>query len=114
MRKLILLGLAAASSLSLGACTTYDRYGYDGYGRHSNRQLEGAATGAAIGAVGGAAVGAIVPGVSPVEGAAVGAVVGGVAGAVNANDRRWYPDSRGYCYYVNDRGDRVYDYDRRC
>ena len=108
MRKSAIFGVAAAATLSLGACAT-DRYGYD-----DNRQLERAATGAAIGGAVGAGVGAVVGGVSPIEGAAAGAVVGGVAGAVSGNDRRWYRDTRGYCFYVNERGDRIYDYDRRC
>ena len=108
MRKSGILGVALAATMSLGACAT-DRYGYD-----NNDQLERAATGAAIGAAAGAGVGAVVGGVSPVEGAVAGAVVGGAAGALTSNDRRWYRDARGYCYYVNDRGDRMYDYDRRC
>lgn len=108
MRKLGLIGIAAAS-LSLGACAT-DRYGYD-----DNRQLNRAATGAAIGAAGGAAVGAVVDGVSPVEGAVAGAVAGGVIGAVTGNnDRRWYRDDRGRCYYLTDGNRRVYDRDARC
>lgn len=69
--KKTFLALAAASSLSLGACSTT-----------SNDTLADAATGAAVGAAGGAAVGAVVPGVSPITGAAVGAAIGGLAGAV--------------------------------
>jgi hypothetical protein len=52
--------------------------------------------------------------VTPVEGAAVGAVAGAAIGAAAANDRRWYRDNRGYCYYVDGRGDRIYDYNRGC
>ena len=73
MKKTI-LGLALASSLSLGACTTTN-----------NDTLADAATGAAVGGVGGAAVGAVVPGVSPITGAVVGAAIGGLAGAVWAD-----------------------------
>lgn len=108
MRSSTLLGAALAAGLSLSACAT-DRYGY-----RDNDTLERTATGAAIGAAAGAGVGAVVGGVSPVEGAAAGAVIGGVAGAISSNDRRWYRDTRGYCFYVNDRGERIYDYDRRC
>jgi outer membrane lipoprotein SlyB len=140
MRKPLILGSILVAGLSLGACTTYDRYGYDGYGyssdrygyaydRYGNRYYdsdgdgvaERAVTGAAVGAAGGAAVGAIVPGISPVEGAVAGAVAGGIIGAATADDRRtsgremrWYRDSRGYCYYVNDLGQRIYDYNVRC
>lgn len=106
MRTSILLAPIAVAGLSLGACAS-DPYGYD-----DNRQLERAAGGAAIGAAGGAAVGAVVDGVSVGEGAAVGAVAGGAIGAVTANDRRWYRDDRGYCFYMRD-GRRIYDYDRR-
>lgn len=97
---------AVAAILITGACAT-DRYGRD------DRQLRSAATGAAVGGAVGAGVGAVVGGVSPVEGAAAGAVAGGVLGAVTADQRRWYRDRRGECYYVN-RGRRVYDYGRRC
>jgi uncharacterized protein YcfJ len=102
-----------ATGLSMGACATNDRYGYDRYGDRNNGQLERAATGAAVGAAAGAALGAVVGGVSTVEGAAAGAVAGGVIGAVTNNDRRYYRDDRGYCYYVDRSGRRVYD-DRGC
>lgn len=109
MRGSMMLAAALAAA-SLGGCATNDRYGYE----RNNTQLERAAAGAAIGGAAGAAVGAAVDGVGVGEGAAVGAVAGGVIGAATADrDRRWYRDSRGYCYYVDRRGDRVYDYDRR-
>jgi len=97
----------AASSLTLGACATTN----DPYARNS--QATRAATGAAIGAAGGAVLGAVVPGVSTVEGAIAGAVLGGVAGAV-INNRQYYRDTRGYCYYVDQYGRPVYDYNVRC
>lgn len=97
-------GLVAFAALSLGACSEY---------RNSDT-LRGAGRGAAIGAAGGAAVGAVVGGVNPIEGAVAGAVAGGAVGAVTAKDRRWSRDDQGYCYYINDRGDRVYDRDRSC
>jgi uncharacterized protein YcfJ len=105
MKKLFLA--AAATTLSLSACaTTNDPYA-------TNNQAGRAATGAAIGAVGGAVLGAVVPGVSPVEGAIAGAVVGGVAGAV-IKGKQYYRDTRGYCYYVDQYGRPVYDYNVRC
>jgi phage tail tape-measure protein len=107
MRKSFALGMVLAAGMSLSACTSYDRYG-------DNQRVEDIATGAAIGAAAGAGVGAVVGGVSPVEGAAAGAVVGGVAGALAGNNRDWRRDSRGYCFYYNDRGERIYDYDKRC
>lgn len=109
MRKPAMFLTIVSASLSLGACAT-DRYGYDRYGdRRDNDQLGRAATGAAIGAAGGAAVGAVVGGVSTVEGAAAGAVAGGVIGAVTGDDRRFYRDRDGYCYYVDRSGRRIYD-----
>ena len=106
MNKLI-LAAAAASTLSLAGCATNDPY-YSG-----NDQARRAATGAAVGAAGGAVLGAVVPGVSTVEGAIAGAVLGGVAGAV-INNRQYYRDTRGYCYYVDQYGRPVYDYNVRC
>lgn len=113
MRKTGMIGIVLAAGLSLGACTTYDR-GY-GYGYDDNRDIRDAATGAAIGAAGGAAVGAVVDGLDPLEGAAAGAVVGGIVGAIASDSNPgWYRDERGYCFYVDRSGRRVYDYDRRC
>lgn len=107
MRRIGVMGLALAASMSLGACQS-------GYYGDDDRQLRRVGTGAAIGAAAGAGVGAVVDGVSPVEGAAVGAAVGAVAGAVTSDNRRWYRDQYGRCYYVDSRGYRVYDDDRRC
>ena len=106
-RKSILVAVAA-SSLSLGACATNDPYGYN-----NNDQTRRAATGAAIGAAGGAVLGAVVPGISPVTGAVAGAVLGGVAGAV-IRGKQYYRDTRGYCYYVDQYGRPVYDYNVQC
>ena len=106
MKKLI-LAATAASTLSLSACASYQ----DPY--YNNPQANRAVTGAALGAAGGAAVGAIVPGVNPVEGAVAGAVLGGVLGAV-IKGRQYYRDTRGYCYYVDQYGRPIYDYNVRC
>lgn len=108
MRKSGMLVMVLAGAMSLGACT-HDPYS------GTERTVRDAAVGAAVGAAGGAAVGAVVDGVSTGEGAAAGAVAGAVVGAVASDDnRRWYRDQYGRCYYVNDRGDRIYDDDRRC
>ncbi|MEO7564038.1 MAG: hypothetical protein ABIR63_06105 [Sphingomicrobium sp.] len=115
---------AALASVSLAGCATYpNQYGQDpyynngynqGYNQpNNNGQLGNAATGAAVGAVGGAVAGAIIPGVSTVGGAIAGAVLGGVLGAV-VNNRQYYRDTRGYCYYVDQSGQPHYDYNTRC
>lgn len=79
----------------------------------SDPTARGAARGAAIGAAGGAAVGALANGVGVAEGAAIGAAAGAAIGAATANDRRYYRDDRGGCYYMND-GRRNYVDRSRC
>ena len=109
---------AALASVSLAGCATYpNQYGYDpyynqGYG-NPNNQAGNAVAGAAVGAVGGAIAGSVIPGVSTTEGAIAGAVLGGVLGAV-VNNRQYYRDTRGYCYYVDQYGRPIYDYNTRC
>jgi hypothetical protein len=115
--KKFALSAALAGSLAIAGCATHP-YGhhdpYYGYGHHQQSDQAGqAAAGAAVGALGGAAVGAIVPGVSPVGGAVAGAVLGGVLGAV-INNRQYYRDTRGYCYWVDQYGRPHYDYNVRC
>ena len=115
MKKLALT--AALASIAVTGCATnpYGNNPYYGYNDpyYQNSQGQRAATGAAVGALGGAAVGAVVPGVSTVEGAIAGAVLGGVLGAV-VNNRQYYRDTRGYCYYVDQYGRAHYDYNVRC
>jgi hypothetical protein len=103
--KRLILAAVAASTLSLSACATNDPY--------RNDQARRAATGAAVGAAGGAVLGAVVPGVSTIEGAVIGGIAGAVLGAV-VNGRQYYRDTRGYCYYVDQYGRPVYDYNVRC
>ena len=116
--KHLALTAAVAGSIALTGCAT-NPYGYDPYyGYNSpyygqNDQARRAATGAAIGGAAGALGGAVIPGVSTVEGAVAGAVLGGVLGAV-VNNRQYYRDTRGYCYYVDQYGRPHYDYDVRC
>src|SRR3954466_16267268 len=127
------LGLAVvvAGSIAATGCATYpNQYGYDPYynngynngyynngyannGYYYDSQGRRIATGAAVGAVGGAVAGAVLPGVSPVGGAVAGAILGGVLGAV-VNNRQYYRDTRGYCYYVDQYGQPHYSYDVRC
>ena len=123
------------AGLTLGGCAT-NRYGYDDrYYRNNDRQLGRTAAGAGLGAAAGAAIGAIIPGVSAGEGAAVGALGGAIVGATSdrdrygdryddrygrvddrgyVSDRRLYRDDRGYCFFVDRDGRRVYDYNVRC
>ena len=108
MKKAMMTAIVA-SSLSLGACATTDGYYNDGRNSTAGR----AATGAAVGAVAGGVLGAVVPGVSTVTGAVAGGVAGAVLGAV-INNRQYYRDTRGYCYYVDGNGRPIYDYNTRC
>jgi hypothetical protein len=105
--KRLVLASAIASSVALSGCAT-NPYGYNG-----DPQARRAVTGAAIGGASGAVVGAVVPGVNPVTGAVVGAVLGGVIGAV-VKGKQYYRDTRGYCYYVDQYGNPIYDYNVRC
>ena len=118
MRKSYLTA-ALAASIAVTGCATTPRYGYgdpyynDPYYNQRNTQGQRAATGAAIGAVGGAVAGAILPGVRPVTGAIVGGIAGAVLGAT-IRGRQYYRDTRGYCYYVDQYGRPIYDYNTRC
>jgi|SRR5688572_22452154 len=115
MRKFYLTTALAASIAVTGCATPHygDPYYNDPYYSQRNTQGERAATGAAVGAVGGAIAGAVLPGVKPVTGAVAGAILGGVLGAV-INNRQYYRDTRGYCYYVDQYGNPIYDYNTRC
>lgn len=115
MKNKMILGAVLMSGLSLSACATNDRYGYnDGYNNGGRQSTAGrAVTGAAIGAVAGGVAGAILPGVGVGTGALAGAALGGVAGAVSGG-KQWYRDTRGYCYYVDRNGNPIYDYNTRC
>jgi hypothetical protein len=122
MKKLGLTAALAASVAVTGCATTPNQYGYDpyygnqgyqqGYGA-PNQQVGNTAAGAAIGAVGGAIAGRVIPGVSSTQGAIAGAILGGVLGA-RVNNRQYYRDTRGYCYYVDQYGQPHYSYDVRC
>jgi hypothetical protein len=105
--KRLILASAIASSVALSGCAT------NPYGYNNNPQATRAATGAVIGGATGAVAGAVMPGVNPVTGAVVGAVLGGVIGAV-VKGKQYYRDTRGYCYYVDQYGNPIYDYNVRC
>jgi hypothetical protein len=107
------LGLTAAvaASVAVTGCATTNPYGYnDGYNRPSDGRVAG---GAAIGAGVGAAAGAIIPGVSPITGAIAGGIAGAVLGAT-IKGKQYYRDTRGACYYVDQYGRPVYNYNVRC
>jgi hypothetical protein len=112
--KKVALSAALAASFAVSACAT-NPYGYNDpyYGGGNNDQARRAATGAVVGGAAGAVAGAVIPGVSPVGGAVAGAVLGGVLGAV-INNKQYYRDTRGYCYYVDSQGRPIYDYNTRC
>ena len=111
MKRLALTSAIAASlAVTTAGCAT-NPYGYND--PYANEQTRRAATGAAVGGAAGAAIGAVVPGVNPIQGAVAGAVLGGVLGAV-IKGKQYYRDTRGYCYYVDQYGRPVYDYNVRC
>lgn len=110
MKKYLGLTAAVAASIGVTGCAT-NPYGYnDPYAAEQQRR---AATGAAAGAIAGGVLGAVVPGVSTAQGAIAGAVLGGVAASV-IRGRQYYRDTRGYCYYVDQSGRPIYDYNTRC
>ena len=95
--KKVAITAALAASIAVSGCAT-NPYGYnDPYYGSNNEQARRA----------------VIPGVSPIGGAVAGAVLGGVLGAV-VNGRQYYRDTRGYCYYVDQYGRPVYDYNTRC
>lgn len=115
MMKKLALTTALAATMTLSACATTP-YGYNNdpyYGNRGQSSDGRVASGAAIGGVVGAVAGAVIPGVSPIVGAIGGAVLGGVAAAV-INNRQYYRDTRGACYYVDRNGNPIYDYNTRC
>lgn len=92
------------ASLALAGCAA----GPGGVNNAANRALTGAAAGAAIGGVAGSVLGN-----DALGGAALGALLGGAAGAA-VNPKIFHRDTRGYCYYVDAEGRRIYDYSRTC
>ena len=108
MRNALMIGLLAFPLLS--SCTTDPYTGRADLGSH---MTAGILLGAAAGALGGRAIG-----VSPVEGAAAGMIAGGAMGAATTphapKQRRYYRDTRGYCYYIDAKGQPRYDYTVTC
>jgi len=110
MKRLAITAALATTIAVSGCATSPGGYNDPYYGnRTTNRTVGGAAVGAAVGA----GLGAVVGGVSPIE----GAIAGGIAGAVLGNvikGRQYYRDTRGACYYVDQYGRPIYDYNTRC
>ena len=115
MKKYLGITAALAASVAVTGCATTNPNGYNDpyYSGQTNPNTQRTAQGAIGGAVAGGVLGAIVPGVSTAEGAIAGAVLGGVLGAV-VRGRQYYRDTRGYCYYVDQYGRPIYDYNTRC
>jgi hypothetical protein len=116
MRKYLGITAALAASVAVSGCATQNPYGYnDPYynNGYNNPQGRNVVRGAVGGAVAGGVAGAVIPGLSVGEGALAGAVLGGVLGAV-IKGRQYYRDTRGYCYYVDQYGRPIYDYNTRC
>ena len=87
MKRLVFASVIA-SGIAVSGCAT------DPYGYNNNPQAQRAVQGAALGGL-------------------VGAAIGGVAGAV-IKGKQYYRDTRGYCYYVDQYGNPIYDYNVRC
>ena len=111
--KKALMAAVLVTGVSVSGCATTNPYGDPYYNGGRNTTASRAATGAAVGAVGGAALGAVIPGVSVGTGALAGGIAGAVLGAV-INNRQYYRDTRGACYYVDQYGRPIYDYNARC
>jgi outer membrane lipoprotein SlyB len=94
-----------SAALMVSACVA----GPGGANNAANRAVAGAGIGAALGGIAGAALGG-----GAFEGAAAGALLGGGVGAAMNPEIAFRRDTRGYCYYVDQQGNRVYDYSRRC
>jgi uncharacterized protein YcfJ len=101
---------AFPATLLLCACATNP---YGSSPDAGTRTMYGAAAGAVVGALAGSAVGA-----DPLSGAGIGAIAGGAIGAAVPGTvfqgRQYYRDTRGYCYYVDRRGEPHYNYKVRC
>ena len=113
--KRLVLASAMASSIAVTGCAHQSiRLQRSVLRQSATSQGRRVATGAAIGGVGGAVVGAVIPGVSPVDrrGRRRGARRRRRRG--DQGQRQYYRDTRGYCYYVDQYGNPIYDYNTRC
>lgn len=106
MTRVLVAALVGTSILA--ACSTDP---YTGRPDVGTRIGTGVAAGAVLGGVAGAALGG-----HAVTGVAAGMIAGGAIGAATTtvHGRRYYRDTRGYCYYVDQSGQPKYDYNVRC
>lgn len=107
MTRMLQLTLVMVPLLS--ACATDP---YTGRADIGTRIGGGAVIGTLVGGLAGAALGG-----HAIPGAAAGMVAGGAIGAATTaipQGRRYYRDTRGYCYYVDQSGQAVYDYNVTC
>ena len=111
--KHVMMTAAVTAAVALSGCAT-NGYNDPYYGNRNNTGQAGrAVTGAVVGAGVGAVAGAVIPGVSVGTGAIAGGIAGAVLGAV-VNGRQYYRDTRGSCYYVDQYGRPIYNYNARC
>ena len=108
MKHAHLIGFLALPLLS--ACATDP---YTGRANTGMRIGGGAVLGAVVGGLAGQAIGG-----NAVTGAAAGMVAGGAIGAATTAGgtphRRYYRDTRGYCYYVDANGQTQYEPNVTC
>ena len=93
----------------LSACATDP---YTGRADSSSKIMGGALLGGAVGALGGQMLGG-----NAVTCAAAGMVAGGALGAAttaHVHHRKYYKDTRGYCYYIDQKGQPQYNYNVTC
>ena len=91
---------ALSVAVCLGGCATGG----------SQREVTGAAVGAAFGGAAGLAMGGPTEGLlGATLGGVVGAAVGGLVKGPIINQRQYYRDTRGFCYWMDQDGGMHYD-----
>jgi uncharacterized membrane protein len=94
---------AVIAAIFVGGCATNP---YSSRMDPGDRVFVGVAAGSAVGAAVGSAAG-----LNAIEGVVIGAVIGGVAGAVakpQSGGPAYRRDTRGACYYTDEKGNAVY------
>jgi outer membrane lipoprotein SlyB len=102
------------SLIALPLITSCSTDPYKGHADVGTRVGVGVLAGTAAGGLAGAALGG-----HAITGAAAGMVVGGAVGAASTafhqhHGRKYYRDTRGYCYYVDQSGHARYNYNISC
>lgn len=102
MRKFIFTSALSAAIVVSGCATSGSQ--------QRNRELTGVAAGVALGGALGA-----VSGHGAIQGGILGGLAGGAIGALaKPNQRQYYRDTRGYCYWVDASGTPYYDMSVKC